>query len=124
MDHLGFVPRSEGSDYGTLCLVVESISSEQPEIHRVYYPMSCIIHKRDIEHMLNWQVLHHTSYGFVFVVGDSSILTTMQLRDGGATRGLVTEVIPIPPPKTRLSVEWRRDDRAWYKNTTRGWVRA
>lgn len=48
-----------------------------------------------------------------------------RLPDGGSTKPEFTEVEDVPAPKQRgkqFPAKWR--DGVWYKQTSRGWVRA
>lgn len=66
----------------------------------------------------------HEPGGGAFSIWDPHWRRTMRLMlpQGGQTKAVKIEHVPISPPKTRLPTRWR--EGKWEKETKRGWVPA
>jgi hypothetical protein len=63
--------------------------------------------------------------GYRFYRGYGSWSPVIHLKDGGSTKPIKTEVIPIPCPKVRKGLDTRFERGAWQKYLkSQGWVPA
>ena len=105
---------------GFLCIVSE-YRQDKPEIQRCYYPIGPV-NRADWEDLLGREV---SRYCDTYVIPGLSGLS-FRLVDGGATKPVLVETIPIPCPKVRRGIETRYTwGNGWEKySQAKGWISA
>ncbi len=65
-------------------------------------------------------------YGAVSCYLGNGNYVSGELTNGGSTRAIITEEIPIPCPKVRAGIEtrWNEYKKQWEKCLKSGWARA
>jgi hypothetical protein len=127
---LAFVPDENypSGQVGWLCVRNADTYSDRPELTVLYWPIE---HGRLRDYREAFPELgtetqlygDRGSYTFYRGMGHYSPILTLQ--DGGATKPVKTETIPVPAPKVRKGIETRWYRGAWQKYLkAEGWVLA
>lgn len=125
---LAFVPDSESSKVGWLCVKYADTLST-PEWNVLYWPIAKgnVVDMRGMFPELDTdaQLLGRGQDGYRFYRGNGSYSPVLRLKDGGSTQSIKSETIPIPCPKVRKGIETRWYQGGWQKYLkSEGWINA
>lgn len=132
---LAFVPDENypSGQIGWLCVRYEQAWSDKPEMTVNYWPIE---HGRLRDYREAFSELDsdtplygdaiYGSGGYSFARGYGSYSPVLRLIDGGSTKPVKTEVLPIPCPKVRKGIETRFSYRGYWEKylKSQGWVAA
>jgi hypothetical protein len=114
---------------GELCVCWKGVNLWKPEYQLTHFPTG--IKTRDF--VSNYYPLDQcelktmgSSYGVLKKGGYYTNTLTLHLKDGGKTKNIKYEVIPIPCPKvkTGINTRWNSHKECWEKELKKGWCTA
>jgi len=118
VDKITFVRDGE-SEFGWLCVCNASRSYNEPELVLQHWPFT----ERTFERRLDMDLVGlEVAYRGNGVFHGRDRNAVIVLLDGGQTKPVKTERVPIPRPKTPLECRYERG--RWEKRTVKGWVPA
>lgn len=107
-------------EQGRLCVVSESSDVFNPELHRMYWPT---MNAGDWtpDELASAQVHRASSGQYSAKVDGCGYWITLNLVNGGQTKSIRMDKLPIPAPKVRKGTETRYRNGQWEKYTAKGW---
>jgi hypothetical protein len=125
---LAFVPDSEGSSVGWLCVKYSDVFSDKPERTVLYWPVEhgSLSAIRDVFPEVDTdKELRDGGNGRYSIYRGWNWSPPVVLKDGGQTKPIKSEIIPIPCPKVRAGIDTRFRNGSWEKYLkSKGWVTA
>lgn len=113
---------------GELCISMKGIDYKDPYYRVSHYPTGVSIRnfKSDYGELKDWDVIPQGSSYAIRQKGSSfGRLFTLHLKEGGKTKSVLFEKIPIPCPKVKSGIKtrWSSDKECWMKELKTGWTR-
>lgn len=109
---------------GHLCVLYADPMDSEPLMSLSWYP---IVRgsRAEFEDIIGEEAKDYGSGLYFGKYRGVGYVTKFALEDGGSTRPIAFEQIPIPPPKVRKGVETRYRNGQWQKHLkNEGWVTA
>ena len=112
---------------GQLCICMVGDPYEKPEYTKSHYPTG--VNARDFTKTFGdiekYEVLHDGSTYRICEKGGQlkTRYTQLNLKEGGKTKPVKFERIPIPQPKVKagIKVRWNENKHVWEKLLSTGW---
>ena len=110
---------------GHLCIRYQDTRSDIPEITVLYWPILRTIEAEYAEHY--GKTAHDENDGIYSVQAGSGPFSgwiRFRLTEGGQTKPIAQDAVPIPKPKVRKGIEVRYRYGRWEKLLKTGWTTA
>jgi hypothetical protein len=113
---------------GELCISMKSVDFKEPYYTVSHYPTGVRTRTfiSDYGDLKDWDVVTQGStYAILPKKNSYGRSYTLHLADGGKTKSVKFEKIPIPCPKVKSGIKtrWSSDKECWMKELKTGWTR-